>query len=284
MSELAKRTAFAVIAAPLAILAIYIGDAVLAAILSVIAALGAWEYCRIARAAGSNPFDLIAIPAAALVPLLVMGTQNRKISVPLITVYLCILAVFAVAIFARGPDRKPLLSTATTVFGVFYVSMIAFVYDLRYHDYIVSAKGGTLLVLLPIFLTWASDIGGYTFGRLIGGKKLVPRISPGKTIAGSAGALVSTVVVCWIYVKFVLTPGAQLGFTTMGVLLFGASISIVAQLGDLAASVMKREAGVKDSSNIIPGHGGILDRFDSLFFVMPASVFLLQQLLIPAFR
>lgn len=284
MSELAKRTAFAVIAAPLAIVAIYFGDAVLATVLSVIAALAAWEFCRIARAAGGNPIDWIAIPAAAIVPLLVMGVYNRKISLTLTHIVLSILVVFATAMLNRGPEGKPLLSTATTVLAVIYVSMIAYIYPVRYHDYSTTALSGTVLVLLPIFATWGSDIGGYAFGRTIGGKKLIPRISPGKTIAGSLGGIALSLAVTWAYVTYALVPYAQLGFTVQGIVIFGVAISVIAQVGDLVESVIKREAGVKDSSTIIPGHGGILDRFDSLLFVMPSAVLLLKILLIPAFR
>jgi phosphatidate cytidylyltransferase len=282
MSELAKRTAFAVVAAPLGILAIYVGDAVLATILSLIAALGAWEFCRIAKAAGAEPFEEIAIGAAALVPLLVLGVHNRKLSISITHVALAILVVFASAIFFRGPNRRPLLSSATTIFGVAYVAMLAYVFDLRYHDYIVSAAGGTALAVLPLVLTWATDIGGYMFGRAFGEKKLFPSVSPGKTIAGAVGGMVLAVVVCWIYVKFVLQPVAQLSFTPLGIVLFAVALSVTALIGDLAESLIKREASVKDSSTIIPGHGGILDRFDSMLFVLPVAALLLQHLLIPA--
>lgn len=284
MSELAKRTAFAVIAAPIAIIAIYLGDAVLATVLSLIAAIAAWEFCRMARATGGNPMEFVAIPGAALVPLLVLGIHTHKLSIPFTYIILAILAIFAVAMFVRGPNGKPLLTTATTVFGIVYVSMIAYVYPIRYHDYIISALSGTVLVLLPIFVTWASDIGGYAFGRTIGGKKLIPHISPGKTISGSLGGILLSVVVCWLYVTYAVTPYARLGFTTTGIIIFGVGISVIAQIGDLAESVIKREAGFKDSSTIIPGHGGVLDRFDSLLFVMPVAMVMLQQLLVPAFH
>lgn len=282
MSELAKRTAFAVVAAPLAILAIYLGDAVLATVLSVIAALGTWEFCRIARSAGAEPFESIAIPAAALVPLLVLGVHTRKLSISITYVAVAILAVFAATIFYRGPNRRPLLAAATTIFGVMYVGMIAFVYDLRYHDYVINAVGGTALVLLPIFLTWSNDIGGYMFGRLFGKNKLIPSVSPGKTIEGSVGGLLLALVVCWVYVTFVMHPMAQLAFTKVGIVVFALGVSVASQIGDLTESLIKREAGVKDSSNLIPGHGGILDRFDSLLFVLPVAALLFQHLLIPA--
>jgi phosphatidate cytidylyltransferase len=101
-------------------------------------------------------------------------------------------------------------------------------------------------------------------------------------VAGAVGGLAASVVVCWLFTRFVLRPYAQLALSPAAVLLFGLSISVVAQLGDLAESLLKREAKVKDSSRIIPGHGGVLDRFDSLFFVLPVAYFLLGLLLLPA--
>lgn len=279
MSNLTRRVLFAVVAAPLAIVAIYLGDAVLATVLSVIAALGAWEYCRLARAAGADPFDAVTIVAAALIPILVHGERLNLVHLNVTHVAVAALAVLGAAVFFRGPTRQPLLSAATTVFGVAYVSMIAYVYEIRYHDYVVDAVGGTTLVMLPILLTWATDIGAFAFGRMLGEKKLIPDVSPGKTVAGAVGGMVATVIVCWVYNAYVLLPYAHLAFRPVGTIVFALVVSIVAQIGDLAESLIKREAGVKDSSQIIPGHGGVLDRFDSMLFVMPVAVLLLGWLL-----
>jgi phosphatidate cytidylyltransferase len=137
------------------------------------------------------------------------------------------------------------------------------------------------LLLLPVFVTWASDIGAFAVGRTMGRNKLIPSVSPGKTIEGAIGGLLASMLVAWLYTQFLLRPTAHLGFryNPFGVLLFGAIVSIAAQIGDLAESLFKREAGVKDSSSLIPGHGGVLDRFDSLFFVMPVAYVLLGAML-----
>ena len=112
----------------------------------------------------------------------------------------------------------------------------------------------------------------------------MPSVSPGKTISGAAGGLVASMLVSYAYARGVLVPVAHLGFTPQGALLFGALISIAAQTGDLFESLIKREGGVKDSSHLIPGHGGILDRFDSLIFVLPVAYLLLGWLPLPVFR
>jgi len=143
--------------------------------------------------------------------------------------------------------------------------------------------GGALLVF-PLVITWASDIGAYFVGRAIGGRKLIPSVSPGKTVAGAVGGLVASMLVAWLYAGAVLVPVASLGFSPWGALGFGAAISVAAQIGDLFESLLKREGGVKDSSRIIPGHGGVLDRFDSLIFVLPVAYLLLGWLPIPVVR
>lgn len=235
-----------------------------------------------ARSAGADPMDPVAIVVAAAIPLIVHAAQLRLIAPNWTEAALIVLAILAATIFVRGPEHHPLLSAATTVFAIAYVAMISYVYNLRYHDYVVDARSGTVLVMLPILLTWATDVGAYAFGRLFGKRKLIPSVSPGKTVAGAVGGLALTVVIAALYVAFLLHPYAQLSLTPAATVLFGVLISIVAQMGDLAESLLKRDAGVKDSSTLIPGHGGILDRFDSMLFVMPVAALLLHALLVPA--
>jgi phosphatidate cytidylyltransferase len=139
-----------------------------------------------------------------------------------------------------------------------------------------------VLVAFPLVLTWSSDIGAYAVGRTLGGRKLIPAVSPGKTVSGALGGLAATVVASWLYVRFVLEPNALLSMRLPAIVLFGIVISVAAQVGDLTESLLKREAGVKDSSHLIPGHGGLLDRLDSLLFVLPVAYLLFAWLLVPA--
>lgn len=281
MSELTRRILFAVIAAPASIAIVYFGDWALTILLSVLAALAAWELFRMARATGSAPFDLAGISLAALCPIAVHAQRRGIYSLSLTLIVAMVLLLFASAIWLRGPAGKPLSSVSITAFGVLYASLFSYIYALRYHDYAVGAGAGTILVLLPVLLTWVTDIGAYVFGRTFGRRKLIPSVSPGKTVEGALGGLLSAVVICLVYVRFVLMPYAQLGLTLQGAILFAVVISVAAQTGDLAESVLKREAGLKDSSHIIPGHGGVLDRFDSLLFVLPIAFLMLGRLLLP---
>ena len=285
MSELTLRILSAAVAAPLVILAIYLGDAALASLIGIASAVGAWEFYRMAAHTGVRPMVALGVPMAAAIPLLVHAYHLRVIVMPLSGAVLLVLLVLAASVAMRGVEGKPMSATATTVFGVLYVgATLSFAYGLRYHRFTVDAIGGTALVKLPLLLTWASDTGAYFTGRAIGGRKLAPTVSPGKTVAGAAGGLVFTMIVAWLLGRHVLPDMARLGMTVQGALLFGALISVAAQVGDLAESMLKREAGVKDSSRIIPGHGGVLDRVDSLLFTLPLGYFLVDLLTFPAIR
>ncbi len=273
----------ALIGVPLAIGIIWIGGAPLATLLGALAGVGAWEFYRLARKGGATPLVVLGVIAAALVPIAVHGEVLGVLRIPLYAWILPVLFVLGVAIWLRGVDGKPLGAASTTVYGVLYTGgTLAFGYALRYHNYAVGDTAGALAVLFPVVLTWASDTGAYFSGRLIGGRKLMPSVSPGKTVAGAVGAIVVTVAATYAFVHGLLVPRAQLAFTPWGLVLFGAAISVVAQVGDLAESLLKREAGFKDSGTLFPGHGGVLDRLDSLFFVLPAAYALYDWLLIPA--
>jgi len=302
MSELALRILFSVVAAPLALFVVLAGGAPLAALLAVVSALGAWEFYRIARGSGIRPLDDVGIAIAGLLPLAVHAHYLGLFAFHVSLASVVALAILAATIWLRGVEGRPLGAAAVTLLGVAYTAgMLSYGYAIRYHDvvrgydtvsvrfaslgplHVPIAPGGVLLIF-PLVLTWASDIGAYFVGRTIGGRKLIPSVSPGKTVAGAVGGLAASMVVSWLYARAVLVPVASLGFTPWAALGFGAIISLAAQIGDLFESLLKREGGVKDSSRIIPGHGGILDRFDSLIFVLPVAYLLLGWLPIPIVR
>jgi phosphatidate cytidylyltransferase len=280
-----------VIAAPIAIAIVVYGGAPLAALLAITSALAAWELFRLARATGLTPFDDIGIVIAGVTPLVVHARFLRLYDPdafigPTSLAVLGLLSLLAIAIWARGPTGKPFGSVASTAFGAAYTGgTLSYAYAIRYHDYAfapgalplggrtISVASGGLLLLLPVLLTWASDIGAYAVGRTFGRNKLIPSVSPGKTVEGAIGGLAATMLIAWLYTRFVLHPATSLDFRWRpgGALLFGALVSVAAQVGDLAESLLKREAGAKDSSHLIPGTGGILDRLDSLLFVLPIS-------------
>jgi phosphatidate cytidylyltransferase len=285
VSELAKRTAFAVVAAPTVIWLVWLGGAPLAVLISVASGLAAREFYRLAIGAGSVPLWGHGIILSAAIPLFAYARQLGLWVPGVSIVMLLILELLTVALWARGTQGKPLEVVGITVLGVLYTGgMMSFAFTLRYHPYAIGATAGTALVALPFLLTWGTDIGGYVFGRMIGGRKLMPSVSPGKTVAGAVGGLVLAILISVLYERYALRPQAQLGMLLGSAVLFGVLVSAAGQVGDLVESMLKREAGVKDSSHLIPGHGGMLDRIDSLLFTLPLSYALLGWLLIPVPR
>lgn len=282
MSELTRRILFSLVGAPLTVIIIYAGGAVLAGALAILAALGSWEFLRMAREGGADPLDLGGIALAASIPLVVHAHYLGLYDRPLAIAVVAFLVLMASVIWLRGVGGRPLIALAVTVVGVLYPALLAFMYPMRYHPYALGAVAGTVLVMFPIMIAWGTDTGGYVFGRLFGKRKLIPAVSPGKTIAGAVGGLFMAVIVCLLYARFMLQPFAQLTLSSAGIVAFGLAISVSGQIGDLFESLVKRDSGVKDSSRLFPGHGGVLDRFDSLLFALPVAHLLLSHLLVVA--
>ncbi|MEP7347487.1 MAG: phosphatidate cytidylyltransferase [Gemmatimonadaceae bacterium] len=282
MSNLTQRIATAVVGIPLAFGLIFVGGLPLALFLGVLAGAGAWELYRIARASGVDALDPIGVVAAAAFPMVVHVTRLGWLDRPLAAAGVVFVAVIGIALFARTPTERPLESTAVTVLGALYAgATLAFGYSLRHHPWVVGDIPGTVLLLYPISVTWATDIGAYAFGRILGKRKLMPTVSPGKTLAGAYGGTALGIAVGVGYNVWILRPLSHVALPVAGALAFGLIIALVAQVGDLAESLFKREGGVKDSSNLIPGHGGVLDRLDSLYFALPVAYLLLGRLLVP---
>jgi phosphatidate cytidylyltransferase len=131
-------------------------------------------------------------------------------------------------------------------------------------------RGSVALVVLPLVVTWICDTCAMAAGSLFGGPKLAPVLSPRKTWAGAVGGLVGGLAAALAYGPLVLDRVA-LRLGVLQLVTVGLVVVAAAQVGDVAESLFKREVGVKDSSSIIPGHGGVLDRLDSLYFVLPLT-------------
>lgn len=290
LSNLAARVLFAIVAIPIVLGIALVGGLPLSLLLAVAAGFAAWEFYAIAASAGNEPLAFVGTAIAAAIPLAVYAYHAGRFNPPVLTLGAAMaLIIFALTIWWRGVDGHPIGATATTIFGALYTGgMLSFAYGLRYHNYAVGDSAGAALLLYPVILTWTSDTAAYFVGRSVGGgrHKLIPSVSPGKTVEGAVGAVVVSVIVSWIYARYLLPPVAKLGLFPWSAVWFGVILSVAVQLGDLAESLIKREAGVKDSSRIIPGHGGVLDRLDGLLFALPVAylVFTLPRVLVPALR
>lgn len=133
-----------------------------------------------------------------------------------------------------------------------------------FYYFLQARQHGIEAIFYVLFIIWATDSGAYFFGRAFGKNKLWPEISPNKTIEGSLGGILCAVIVAVVYYFFV-----SFDVTLITLIIITILASIFGQMGDLVQSAFKRHYGVKDSGYILPGHGGILDRFDSILFVLP---------------
>jgi phosphatidate cytidylyltransferase len=283
MGNLARRVLVALIGIPIATLFVYVGELPLALFLAALGATGAAELFRLARLRGVRAFDTIGMALAGGIPLAAHLVRIGWIDRPLAAAGVVLIAVMGLAVWGRTPEEHPLESVAVTIFGAFYCGgTLAFGYALRHHPWAVGATAGTVLVLYPLVIAWATDIGAYFIGRQLGVRKLMPTVSPGKTVAGAVGGVAVAAIVGTLYNVLVLRPNAQVALAPWTAVAFAVLASLAGQVGDLAESLVKREAGVKDSSHLLPGHGGILDRLDSVYFVLPVSYLLLGRLLLPA--
>ena len=271
MRNLVVRIAFAVIAIPAAVLIIYEGGWILAVALSLLGVLGTRELFVLARRQGVMALDLLGYIAAAAIPI---GLASSFAFTWPYALSAWLLLVMMAALALRAPGDKPLTAVSLTVFAPLYASWLpAFLLTLR-GGAGVTRWGGTWLALLPLVATWVCDTAAMGAGAAVGGPKLAPVVSPRKTWAGAVGGLVGGVAATLVIGLWVL-PGLGVTLAAWQLAVIGVAIGLLAQVGDVAESLFKREAGVKDSSGLIPGHGGVLDRLDSLYFALPATAGLL---------
>jgi len=164
------------------------------------------------------------------------------------------------------------------VFAVAYAAALpTFLVDIRHGTHELRSWAGAWLVFFPLIVTWVGDTAAMFAGRAIGGPKLAPTVSPGKTRVGSVAGVLGALLVAPVFSAFVF-PRVGLVVPLAALLVMAGVLGVVGQVGDLAESLFKREAGVKDSSHLIPGHGGVLDRLDALYFVIPVAAVLYRAL------
>ena len=285
-SNMSRRIAFAVVAIPAVFGIAFLGGWALTALLAVAGALGAREIYDFARKQGIEPLGRLGMLGAALAPVglattMFMAGRGPELIRNGYLFLLWFLALLAVALVRRGPGGRPLSAVAITVFGAMYASwLLAFALVLRHPHYTPGLNDATIgmaMLFYPLVLTWVGDSLAMTGGRTFGGPKMAPVISPNKTWSGGASGLFGSVALSLIYAALVFK---RVGVTVSiaEALLMGVVISVAGQVGDVAESLFKREVGVKDSSALIPGHGGVVDRLDSLYFVLPVTALLYKLL------
>lgn len=281
--ELSRRVAVAVVGIPAILGALYLGGWFLGAVFALFAAVGASEFYAMARARGGRPFAAAGVVMAAGLVLLATAAPRLDdfAGAALALLVSAALVLLGVSVWKRWPDAHPLDDTATTVFGALYTGgALAFVPLLRALPDTLGVETdpwrATAFVLLPLLTTWAGDSAAYFVGNAIGRTRLAPHASPGKTVEGALAGLVGSVAAAGLLALWGPSHFGGAALTVPIALGVGLALGAGAQVGDLAESVLKRDAGVKDSGALLPGHGGALDRLDSLLFAFPLAWLILR--------
>lgn len=256
-ADLGKRTLSALVLAPMALLALYLGSPFIEFVLTLAAAAMAWEWDRLC---GDRRFGLSGWAVVLSLGVAGIAAWSRRFDIVSISLVLGTLAAYAAATASRR-NHPAWISVGPIVIGVPCAALMW----LR-----GLPSDGFETALWLIGAIWVTDIAAFAVGRLVGGVRLAPRISPNKTWSGLIGAV--AVAAVW-GLAFALWAGAQ---TPWLLCLLGACAAIFAQAGDLGISWVKRRFGVKDASNLIPGHGGVLDRLDGMLIAAPALVALIM--------
>ena len=254
---LKHRVITAAVGVPLIILAIWFGDPWFSLFVAAAALAGTYEFYRMANFDRREPLIYLGLLWALA---LVLSPHYRNPGV-LPIVITATMVISLICLLLRPLREKAFHDWAWTIVGALYVSwMLSYWLRLRGLEY------GQNWVYLAMLTTFANDTGAYFIGRARGRHKLASAISPAKTWEGAIGGLISAILAA-IVIAMVLNLIAPFTFTYWQIILLGFLVSIFAQIGDLVESLLKRNTGVKESGNLLPGHGGILDRFDSLIFV-----------------
>ncbi|WP_371371226.1 phosphatidate cytidylyltransferase [Sporomusa aerivorans] len=262
---LGKRVLTAVIGIPVAVYIINFGAWLFAATITLLALVAWHEFSQMMQTKKINVQYGFGFVGVILIQGCVWLGNGQEVAAVILLIVL--LAMSKAVISHSSYDMS---GAAFTVLGTLYISLpFSHLLLLRFTEqngYIATALGplstGAAYLWLAFLGTWASDTFAYFVGSSFGRRKLCPAISPGKTYEGAAGGLIGSIA-------GVAAIGTLIGLPLFHSLFIGLLVGIAAPLGDLAESALKRFTGVKDSGNILPGHGGVLDRFDAIMFSVP---------------
>lgn len=236
--------------------------------LGLISVIGLYEFYSGVRKTGAEPQEWVGLASAFLFLLAARNEfDSRGFSIPGVLTFF-VIATLTIELMQK--NRSPIRNLGGTFLGVIYVGWL-FSYlvainsitgNFHLAPFHTSVRCGAWLVLFVIFAVWASDTGGYLVGRKWGKHKLAPKLSPGKSWEGFYAGLASSLAMS-------LLMGLAIHARWQHLVILGLGIAVAGVVGDLAESALKRDIGIKDFGKILPGHGGILDRFDGLLFAAP---------------
>jgi phosphatidate cytidylyltransferase len=237
-------------------------------VITFLIAMGLFEFFRMVEKRDIFVYKYFGTVMGALIPIVIfMGDSflDLKNLEPLLIVAACLFA-FTLQFIRRDNARDHLVSTALTLFSLFYISwFFSFFIKIKLLD------NGANLIMFLVLVTKTADIGAYVIGRRYGKSELIPRISPNKTKEGAIGGIASSVVMA------VILGGFLTKFSISHLFILGIVMAVLGQVGDLAESLIKRDCNVKDSGSYLAGIGGVLDLIDSLLFTAPVFYFYIKM-------
>jgi phosphatidate cytidylyltransferase len=256
-----KRTITAVVAIALFIpVCIFSDTLIFPAVMALLSVIGVYEMLGCVGVKNHRILSAVCIIFGAL-PLVPFFAGENAIEIITAVSVVFLIAVYAIDVFSKGKIDYTL--SASSFMGVFYIAV-------SFTAIVLLRRDSEYSYLLVFIGPWVSDTFAYIFGRLLGKHKLIPEVSPKKTIEGSIAGIIFAAISYVLYAYIIshffdnsLTPN----YIVMAV--SGALVSIVSQIGDLSASAVKRRFGIKDYGFIFPGHGGVMDRFDSVIMTAP---------------
>jgi len=263
LSNLAIRVLVAIVGIPLILLVTYYGKLPFLIFVSIISVLATYEYYELVKRKKSSPLVLIGVISILFIDLIFYFGKIQYLTMFLI---LIVLLTGLIELFRKPMsfEWSAISNLAITLFPIFYIGLsLGTLIGLREMKGLNYFKAGVFVISI-FAIIWICDTAAYFVGRSLGKRKLYERVSPKKTVEGFIGGLI------FAFLSSLLARYLVLDFLTeFDSAVIAVIVGIFGQLGDLVESLMKRDAGVKDSSSIIPGHGGVFDRFDSLIYVAP---------------
>jgi len=256
---LKHRVITAAVGVPLVVVAIWFGDLWFTILIGAAALAGTYEFYHMANLDRREPLIYLGLLWALA---LVLSPHYHDGSSDVLPLVITVTMLISLICLLRRPSRETAFRNwAWVIVGALYVGwMLSYWLNLR------GLEDGRNWVFLVMLTTFANDTGAFFIGRAKGKRRLTPAISPSKTWEGALGGLICAILAA-IVITMVLNQISPFTFKYWQIILLGFLVGLFAQLGDLVESLLKRNMGVKESGNLLPGHGGILDRFDSLIFV-----------------
>ena len=242
---------------------------------AIIALISMYEYFHCFKSTNkANPSEFLGYILCILIAFTHMVKGEILIQIIVLLIPTCILILFVEFILSNG--KKTVKDISITMLGICYIPLMLIYLSFISNMNLGTGLTGRILIWFVLIASWGSDVFAYTIGRHFGKHKLT-KISPKKTVEGSIAGIIGATVLGIIYAVLCNNLwGTQINYLLIGVIV--SVLSVVGQIGDLAASSIKRYCEIKDFSDLLPGHGGMLDRIDSIIFVLPFAFMLLNLL------